>query len=91
MTAGDAEDYVLRARDEVRAMLTPGEADRLVRLAISAAEATPDWGPGREHYHEIEEEAYVEEGFERSGFVVRHAGACYELDFYHGPGPQFVH
>ena len=83
-------DYILRAREEVRQLLTPGEADRLIRLAISAAEATPDWGPGQEHYHEVDEEAYLEEGFERSGFVVRHAGKCYEIDYYDGPGSQFV-
>jgi hypothetical protein len=71
-------------------LLTPGEADRLVRLAIAAAEATPDWGSGQEHYYEIEEERYVEEGFELSGFVVRHAGERYEIDFYHGPGSEFV-
>jgi hypothetical protein len=83
-------DYILRARDEVRTLLTPGEADRLVLLAIAAAEATPDWGPGQEHHYEIEEEAYVEEGFELSCFVVRHVGERYEIDFYHGPGSEFV-
>lgn len=81
--------HLLRAEADVR-LLVGGDLDRLLRAAVTAAEASPGWGPGREFYFEVEEPAVAAEGFERSGFVVLHRGASYEVTFYDGVASQFV-
>lgn len=82
--------YQLRAAEEVRVLLTPGGTDRLLRLAIAAAEQSSGWGPGEEFCYEIEDRDHLIEGFERSAFVVRHLGPAYDVTFYDGPGGQFI-
>ena len=82
-------NHQLRAATEVRQIIGR-DLDRLLRAAVAAAEASPGWGRGEEFYFEIDEPAFVEEGFELSGFIVRHLGASYEVTFYHGFASEFV-
>ncbi|HYH66468.1 MAG TPA: hypothetical protein VD866_17375 [Urbifossiella sp.] len=82
-------DHLLRAEADVR-LIVGRDLDRLLRAAVAAAEASAGWGQGEEFYFEIDEPAFVEEGFELSGFVVRHLGGSYEITFYHGFASEFV-
>ncbi|WP_020475897.1 hypothetical protein [Zavarzinella formosa] len=83
-------EHVLRARGDVELLLTKDELNRLLRQAVSAAEASPDWGPGREFFHEVTDDAHVFEGEEPSSFTIAHLGTSYDIRYYDGFATEFI-
>jgi hypothetical protein len=81
---------VLRAREDVELLLTKAETDRLVALAVAAAEASPHWGPSREFIYEVTDDDHVFDGFERSSFTVSHQGTVYDVRYYDGFSTEFI-
>jgi len=82
--------YIVSAREKVEGLLTASELDRLAQKAIVAAEQSSQWHPGEEFIFEIEEDAYVFPGIERSALIVRHMGTSYEILYYDGPSSETV-
>jgi hypothetical protein len=81
--------FAIHARERVAELVSEKDLDRLAQKAC-AAEAFPDWQPGEEFIFEIEDEAYVHPGVERSALIVRHKGTSYEVFYYDGPMAETI-
>lgn len=77
-------EVFVHAQKRVAKEFRKGELDRLVQLAVSAAERSPGWAKGQEFVYEIEDEEYVFDGIEHSTLTVCHAGSRYEVYYYNG-------